>query len=173
MHPRLNLSVFKSSFEEKVAKEFTIREGKRKKNKEPFAVFMKVTPKYLSHNKKDDASYRPTGVTSIADFVTLGPKGKLKVDKIRPGFLDNPESVPEEKLILLNKATSEELAAHIPGIGASTAAKLESALESIEISRTSQLDQLAEHEGIGEATVRKLKEKRARRKLKYYEMEEI
>jgi hypothetical protein len=168
MHPQLNLSSFKT-FENQVAEEYK----QKKKEGLPFLLYMKVAPNYPSRDKNDEASYRPSGITPRADIITLGAKGKVKRNPIRPGYLDNPESVPEEKTVLINEASAQELAGSIPGVGISTAVKLQAALEQVEISRTADLDNLTNFEGIGLAMIQKLKDKRARGKLKYYEMEVV
>ena len=66
----------------------------------------------------------------------------------------------------------------MPGLSSSIAVKVEAAVdrhneEYGELSRESHLDRLAQYEGVGAATVRKLKEKRARNKLKFYQMEYV
>lgn len=172
MSPSLNLSKFKK-FENQVAGEFKEAEEKKEKQGIPSIIYIEVRPEYSSDDEsKELETYRPTGVKPIADVITQEGKGKQKKKKIRPGFMENEKSGPYEKVININYATIEELMS-IPGIGRKTAENLRTALEYVEIARTTHLEKLKNYDGIGPNVIKILEERRKNNKLKYYEMEEV
>ena len=168
MSPQLNLSSFKI-FENRVAAEFESRTEAGK----PFYIYMKVIPKYALSDKNDDASFRPESIEARAEVSTYDDNGKVKTTRFYPTqSFPNPQGQDKEPLVVLSQATTEQLANNIPGIGPSTAKKLQKALTAFgEIKRKSQLGELTQFEGIGQGTIDKLLAKRERNKLKFYEVE--